>query len=75
MSKLTSEISYALTALTVIALGFLKAYLPAYPHETTVTALVALAGLYFGKRLVQKNRMFNNYERSLYNEQGGLSED
>ena len=71
MRKITSELAYAFTAVAVIGLGFIKVYLPAYPHETTVTALVALAGMYFGKRIAQKSKMFSNGLSSVNSEQGG----
>ena len=61
-----SSIAYALTALAVIGLGFIKIKFPGYPHETTVVALVSLAGLYFGKRVAP--RLMGMYK-------GGMSED
>ena len=64
MSNITSEIAYAVTAAVVIWLGFIKVLVPTFPLDAVLTALITLAGLYFGKRLVQKNRMFSNNERS-----------
>jgi len=71
MSNITSEIAYALASAVVVWLGFIKVLVPTFPLETVLTALVTLAGLYFGKRLVQKNRAFGGGQ---YNN-GGFDED
>jgi len=85
MSNITSELAYAVTSAAVIWLGFIKVFMPSFPLDAVLTALVTLAGLYFGKRLVQKNRMFINNEQTVHSEQlnnsvsptgeRGLSED
>ena len=78
-----SWIAYALSTVAIIVLGFVVVKIPTYPIETVVTAIVAITLGYFGKRVVQRGRMFTTGSAFTHNEQrvngvtkrGGLSED
>ena len=78
-----SWVAYIISTLIVVGVGFVRVYMESFPIETVVTAIVAITLGYFGKRVVQRGRMFTTGSAFTNNEQrvngvtkrGGFSED
>lgn len=60
IDKIRSEVAYVYATFLVIAVGFIKVGIKAYPHEVTIGAIVTLTVALFSKRLIQKHKRFNN---------------